>query len=453
MLELSEAALKDILRGPFEYTPKGSKKRKKIKLGTAYNKKSHEAHADAVREVDRLMASSKKSLAPSPSSPSKVVVSSPVYHDMGRRYGDKVYRVTFGENVGSAELDYRGDAVRLWVSRKEKETDKYSREELVCSFHDGITISGASKLITAAFHAGKINFDKYGPVSIVPFAMDICPINDLKFSPTGWRRTVTSKDSAFLSDGRIMVLKDLGNPKNIKAIEKRSEYGGIATGEQRVWDASLDGANIELTPMNSGKTVDGEIAMFKGGNGQAFFCSAPVLKTFMGLCGRIDSWKTSGEKKAIVAFRGNKPVGVFMPMSGLSKYESVLGDTEKPASGLESMSASDLENLAVKGSRNERDLAARELSKRREVTKRVVGMDGVTRSGRSPKKKIPLFSDLPLKSQSAFNLAFDSRDAETMAGYLHTSNRGLRAEWEQRTGTKLPKTVGGTLKAVRDFFS
>jgi hypothetical protein len=80
-------------------------------------------------------------------------------------------------------------------------------------------------------------------------------------------------------------------------------------------------------------------------------------------------------------------------------------------------------------------------------------MDGTTRPEPKAKATAPAFESLHPKSQEKFNSAWDSKDADGMNDLLHPDNRGLRAEFERRSGTKLPKAVGGTRQAVTDYFA
>ena len=80
-------------------------------------------------------------------------------------------------------------------------------------------------------------------------------------------------------------------------------------------------------------------------------------------------------------------------------------------------------------------------------------MDGTTRPER--KKTAPLagFDSLPQSTKDKFNAAFESKDTLKMQEYLDLPNKNLRAEFENRTGAKLPNTVKGTDQAVSDYFA
>lgn len=80
-------------------------------------------------------------------------------------------------------------------------------------------------------------------------------------------------------------------------------------------------------------------------------------------------------------------------------------------------------------------------------------MDGTHRPERAGTKPTPEFESLHPKSQEKFNAAWDTKDVSAMQEYLDTTNKGLRAEFENRSGIKLPKTISGTDQAVADYFA
>ena len=79
-------------------------------------------------------------------------------------------------------------------------------------------------------------------------------------------------------------------------------------------------------------------------------------------------------------------------------------------------------------------------------------MAGEVREERAVAQPAPEFSAIHPKSQEKFNAAWAERSIEGMQALLDPSNRGMRAEWERRTGTKLPRGVAATDKAVADYF-
>lgn len=85
-------------------------------------------------------------------------------------------------------------------------------------------------------------------------------------------------------------------------------------------------------------------------------------------------------------------------------------------------------------------------------TTKPMNMAGQTRPERVPTPPAPQFAKLHPKAQDRFNAAWDAKDTKLMAEYLDPQNPGLRAEWQKRTGTKLPKGIGATAKAVADYF-
>ena len=52
-----------------------------------------------------------------------------------------------------------------------------------------------------------------------------------------------------------------------------------------------------------------------------------------------------------------------------------------------------------------------------------------------------------------FNAAWKGRDTATMSALLHPSNKIMRGEFERRAGVTLPKQVGKTRDAVRQYFA
>ena len=62
------------------------------------------------------------------------------------------------------------------------------------------------------------------------------------------------------------------------------------------------------------------------------------------------------------------------------------------------------------------------------------------------------FPNLPAKSVEKFNTAWEGSNIPAMGDMLHPSNKTMRAEFEKRSGVKLPSTVGGTKEAVKQYF-
>lgn len=83
-----------------------------------------------------------------------------------------------------------------------------------------------------------------------------------------------------------------------------------------------------------------------------------------------------------------------------------------------------------------------------------LNMAGEFRSPKPKKEKspVPSFDSLPSASRDKFNSAFDSADVDGMTQLLDKMNRGLRAEFERRSGVALPSTVKGTREAVAAHF-
>lgn len=83
-----------------------------------------------------------------------------------------------------------------------------------------------------------------------------------------------------------------------------------------------------------------------------------------------------------------------------------------------------------------------------------LNMAGESRSPKPKKEKspVPSFDSLPSASRDKFNSAFDSADVDGMTQLLDKMNRGLRAEFERRSGVTLPSTVKGTREAVANHF-
>jgi len=82
---------------------------------------------------------------------------------------------------------------------------------------------------------------------------------------------------------------------------------------------------------------------------------------------------------------------------------------------------------------------------------RPMNMAGETRPAKPAKAGPPEFASLPQASQDKFNAAYEANSAEAMGRLLFLSNKGLRAEFEKRTGIKLPKTEKGTTEAIQTW--
>ena len=80
-------------------------------------------------------------------------------------------------------------------------------------------------------------------------------------------------------------------------------------------------------------------------------------------------------------------------------------------------------------------------------------MAGEVRPEKVKAKPVADFASLHQTAQDKFNVAWRVRSVEGMQELVHAANPGLRAEWERRTGTKLPKGVAATDKAVADYFA
>jgi N12 class adenine-specific DNA methylase len=71
---------------------------------------------------------------------------------------------------------------------------------------------------------------------------------------------------------------------------------------------------------------------------------------------------------------------------------------------------------------------------------------------KSPAKTpVPAFAALPQKSQDLFNKAFESDDVESLKQMVDKNNIAWNAEWESRTGNKLPKSLKARHQAVLDW--
>ncbi len=71
---------------------------------------------------------------------------------------------------------------------------------------------------------------------------------------------------------------------------------------------------------------------------------------------------------------------------------------------------------------------------------------------RKPKDKTP-FNKLSKKSQATFEAVFAGDDVKKLYQLTHPDNQSWRAEFESRTGLKLPDTVGGSRKVVDDYLA
>ena len=72
--------------------------------------------------------------------------------------------------------------------------------------------------------------------------------------------------------------------------------------------------------------------------------------------------------------------------------------------------------------------------------------------GPAPVKPGLDYSKVHPKAQAKFEAALADKDTAALNDWLHLDNLALRAEFERRTGVKLPKTVKGTRAAVDEYF-
>lgn len=82
-----------------------------------------------------------------------------------------------------------------------------------------------------------------------------------------------------------------------------------------------------------------------------------------------------------------------------------------------------------------------------------LNMEGKTRPEKVKAPPAPAFVDLHPNSQTKFNAAWDEKNADSLKELLYPENKGLRAEFEKRSGISLPKTINGTRQAIDDFIS
>lgn len=87
-----------------------------------------------------------------------------------------------------------------------------------------------------------------------------------------------------------------------------------------------------------------------------------------------------------------------------------------------------------------------------EPKKKPLNMAGKTRESKTA-TATPEFSSVHPKAQEKFNAAWDAKDAAAMTDLLDKMNKGLRAEFERRSGKKLPKTAKGTAEIVANYFA
>ena len=78
-------------------------------------------------------------------------------------------------------------------------------------------------------------------------------------------------------------------------------------------------------------------------------------------------------------------------------------------------------------------------------------MAGEVRPERAKPTPAPEFTTLHPKTQEKFNTAFEAKDAGAMNSLLDPTNKGSRAEFERRTGVKLPTTQKGTRDSVETW--
>lgn len=83
-----------------------------------------------------------------------------------------------------------------------------------------------------------------------------------------------------------------------------------------------------------------------------------------------------------------------------------------------------------------------------------LNMAGQVRPERVKKATLPVpsYEALPARTRQLFEEAWASRDPQKMGVLLDPQNRGLRAEWERRTGEPLPKQIGKAHEKVRNYF-
>lgn len=70
-----------------------------------------------------------------------------------------------------------------------------------------------------------------------------------------------------------------------------------------------------------------------------------------------------------------------------------------------------------------------------------------------PKPETEGFASLPKASKKLFDDAWNSKDSGALTQYLQPSNKNFRAEFESRSGVKLPKTYKGTKQVVEEYFA
>jgi len=76
---------------------------------------------------------------------------------------------------------------------------------------------------------------------------------------------------------------------------------------------------------------------------------------------------------------------------------------------------------------------------------------GEVRPERAKPTPAPEFTTIHPKTQEKFNTAFEAKDAGAMNSLLDPMNKGSRAEFERRTGVKLPTTQKGTRDSVETW--
>jgi len=137
--------------------------------------------------------------------------------------------------------------------------------------------------------------------------------------------------------------------------------------------------------------------------------------------------KTFGSNGAIAIVKGGKVVGAIMPLSG---------DTP---------SLKSLQKMVGKAAPAELAPDTKRILKTKEEAE-------AKRQAEQARKTPEGFAALPQKSRDAFDAAYEQRDVAKMSEYTEPSNKALRAEFERRSGVKLPKGVKAGHAAVGKFF-
>jgi hypothetical protein len=171
--------------------------------------------------------------------------------------------------------------------------------------------------------------------------------------------------------------------------------------------------------------------------------------------------RSEAEADKISWERGSKyvPVPLDTELSDIDRaatagYKAGLnGNNTPPNFGFKSDEESHAFNIGVRRGMEESKSKEPAQEPKPQPESKPKNMAGEVRPDRPAPKPTPAFERIHPKSQEKFNAAWDAQDVSSLQEYLDPANKGLRAEFESRSGVKLPKTINGTDKTIADYFA